>query len=193
MANNLTSWVTIKANDDTLKYVDSLVTKAEERNENDSYGITSFAKAFYKDVDCGDGGGVMYDWALDNIGAKWTYLEEVQDEGEFSLTSAWYPPKQFFIHLYKLCVELDENVEIEVKYEDESYDPIGAFVVKKDKDGTPCIWGEEDYVDNPLNDMDWDDEGYDEAQQEFYDEVYEIKQELLKECHRLVITDGEEI
>ena len=122
--------------------------------------------------------------------SKWTYLEEVQDEGEFSLTSAWYPPKEFYIHLYKLCAKLDENVEIEVLYEDESYDPIGAFVVKKDKDGTPCIWGEEDMI---LHYMDWDDEGYDEAQQEFYDEVYETKQELLEECHSLVLTDGEPI
>ena len=193
MANNLKSWIKVKANDDTLKYVDSLVTKAEEEIKNDNYGITAFAKAFYKDVDCGDGGGVMYDWALDNIGAKWTYLEEVEDEGEFSTTSAWYPPKQFFIHLYKLCAELDENVEIEVQYEDESYDPIGAMVVKKDKDGTPCIWEEEDDVENPTDDMDWDDEGYDEAQQEFYDEIYETKQELLKECHSLVLTDGEPI
>ena len=193
MANNLTSWITVKANDDTLKYVDSLVTKAEEKIENDTHGITAFAKAFYKDVDCGDGGGVMYDWASDNIGPKWTYLEDVQDEGEFSLTSAWYPPKEFYIHLYKLCVELDENVEIEVLYEDESYDPVGAFVIKKDKDGTPCIWGEEDYIDNPLDDMDWEDEDYDETQQGFYDEVYKAKQGFLKECHELVITDGEPI
>ena len=193
MANHLTSWIKVKANDDTLKYVDSLVTKAEGKIENDTYGITAFAKAFYKDVDCGDGGGVMYDWANDNIGPKWTYLEDVQDEGEFSLTSAWYPPKEFYIHLYKLCVELDENVEIEVLYEDESYDPVGAFVIKKDKDGTPCIWGEEDYIDNPLDDMDWEDEDYDETQQEFYDEVYKAKQEFLKECHELVITDGEPI
>jgi hypothetical protein len=193
MANNLTSWITVKANDNTLKYVDSLVTKAEEKIENDTHGITAFAKAFYKDVDCGSGGGVMYDWANDNIGPKWTYLEDVQGEGEFSLTSAWYPPKEFYIHLYKLCVELDENVEIEVLYEDESYDPVGAFVIKKDKDGTPCIWGEEDYIDNPLDDMDWEDEDYDETQQEFYNEVYKAKQEFLKECHELVITDGEPI
>jgi len=193
MANNLTSWITIKANDDTLKYVDSLVDKISSERYNDDYGITAFAKAFYQDVDCGDGGGVMYDWALDNIGAKWTYLEEIQDAGEFSTTSAWYPPKQFFIHLYKLCAELDENVEIEVKYEDESYDPIGAMVVKKDKDGVPCIWEEEDTIENPTDDMDWEDEGYDEAQQEFHDELYETKKELLKECHSLVLTDGEPI
>jgi hypothetical protein len=38
MANELKSWITVKANEDTLKFVDSLVTKAEERIENDTYG-----------------------------------------------------------------------------------------------------------------------------------------------------------
>ncbi len=193
MANHLKSWITVKANEDTLKFVDSLIDKTEKKYENDDHGVTAFAKAFYKDVDCGDGGGVMYDWATDNIGPKWTYLEDVEGEAEFSTTSAWYPPKDFFIHLYKLCAELDKNVEIEVLYEDETYDPIGAMVVKKDKDGTPCIWEEEDYIENPTDDMDWDDESYDEKLMEFYDEVYETKQELLKECHKLVLTDGEPI
>tara|TARA_B100001287_G_scaffold62403_1_gene50481 strand:- start:2075 stop:2656 length:582 start_codon:yes stop_codon:yes gene_type:complete len=193
MANNLTSWIKVKANEDTIKYVDSLVTKAEERNENDPYRITSFAKAFYKNVAFGGNGGVLYDWAIDNIGPKWTYIEVVQDYGEFSITSASYPPKQFFIHLYKLCAELDENVEIEVKYEDETYNPIGAMVVKKDRDGTPCIWKEEHAIENPLYEMNWDDEGYDEVQQEFTDKIYETKQKLLKECHELVLTDGEPI
>tara|TARA_B100001287_G_scaffold238349_1_gene211737 strand:- start:12 stop:593 length:582 start_codon:yes stop_codon:yes gene_type:complete len=193
MANNLKSWIKVKANDTTIKYVDSLISKAEEKIENDRFGIKAFYKAFYKDVGYGSGQKLTGDWALDNIGAKWTYLEEFEGEGEFSITSAWYPPEEFFIHLYKLCAELDENVEIEVLYVDESYDPIGAFVVKKDKDGTPCIRGEESYVENILSDMDWDDEGYDEAQYEFYNEVDETKQELLKKCHSLVITHGKPI
>lgn len=194
MANELKSWITVKANEDTLKFVDSLVTKAEERIENDTYGVTAFAKAFYKDVDYGDNGGVTYNWALDKLGSKWTYLEDVQDEAEFSIVSAWYPPKEFLIHLYKLCVELDENTEIEVVYEDETYNPVGAIVIKKDRDGFPCILEEEEGdIENPLDDMDWDDEGYEDASQEFYDGLYETKQKLLKECHELILTDGEVI
>ena len=39
MANYLKSWITVKANKNTLKYVDSLITKAEERIENEMLDV----------------------------------------------------------------------------------------------------------------------------------------------------------
>jgi len=192
MANNLKSFVKVNANEKTVKFIDSLIDKIND-NDNDS-SITAFAKAFYNNVELGESGGVMNSWSLDNLGSKWTTLYDVQDEAEFSIESAWYPPKEFFIHLYNLCVELDENVEIEVTYEDETYSPIGAILIKKDNEGTPCMWVEEDDdIENPLEDMDWDDEEYDTKSEEFYDSIYENQQSLLALCHELVLTDGEPI
>ena len=137
MANNLKSFVTIKGNEEAIKLIDSLVDKV---NDNDSDSpITAFATAFYNDVELTEDRSVLNTWSNENLGSKWTTLYDVQNDGEFSIESAWYPPKQFFIHLYNLCVELDENVEIEVTYEDETYSPIGAIVIKKDRDGTPCM------------------------------------------------------
>ena len=192
MANNLKSFVTIKGNEEVTKLIDSLVDKV---NDNDSDSpVTAFATAFYDEVELTEDRGVLNTWSNENLGSKWTTLYDAIDEGEFSIESAWYPPKQFFIHLYNLCVTLDENVEIEVTYEDETYNPIGAIVIKKDRDGTPCIWEEEDNdIENPLEDMDWDDEKYDDASQEFYESLYENQQSLLGLCHELVITDGEPI
>jgi len=192
MANNLKSFVTIKGNEEAIKLIDSLVDKV---NDNDSDSpITAFATAFYNDVELTEDRSVLNTWSNENLGSKWTTLYDVQNDGEFSIESAWYPPKQFFIHLYNLCVTLDENVEIEVTYEDETYNPIGAIVIKKDRDGTPCIWEEEDNdIENPLEDMDWDDEKYDDVSQEFYESLYENQQSLLGLCHELVITDGEPI
>ena len=192
MANNLKSFVTIKGNEEAIKLIDSLVDKV---NDNDSDSpITAFATAFYNDVELTEDRSVLNTWSNENLGSKWTTLYDVQNDGEFSIESAWYPPKQFFIHLYNLCVTLDENVEIEVTYEDETYSPIGAIVIKKDRDGTPCIWEEEDNdIENPLEDMDWDDEKYDDVSQEFYESLYENQQSLLGLCHELVITDGEPI
>ena len=192
MANNLKSFVTIKCNDESIKLIDSMVDNV---NNNDSDSpITAFATAFYNDVELTEDRSVLNTWSNENLGSKWTTLYDVQNDGEFSIESAWYPPKQFFIHLYNLCVTLDENVEIEVTYEDETYSPIGAIVIKKDRDGTPCIWEEEDNdIENPLEDMDWDDEKYDDVSQEFYESLYENQQSLLGLCHELVITDGEPI
>jgi len=192
MANNLKSFVTIKGNDESIKLIDSMVDNV---NNNDSDSpITAFATAFYNDVELTEDRSVLNTWSNENLGSKWTTLYDVQNDGEFSIESAWYPPKQFFIHLYNLCVTLDENVEIEVTYEDETYSPIGAIVIKKDRDGTPCIWEEEDNdIENPLEDMDLDDEKYDDVSQEFYESLYENQQSLLGLCHELVITDGEPI
>tara|TARA_Y100000389_G_scaffold55971_1_gene51878 strand:- start:1204 stop:1803 length:600 start_codon:yes stop_codon:yes gene_type:complete len=192
MANNLKSFVTIKGNDESIKLIDSMV---DNINNNDSDSpVAAFATAFYNDVELTEDRSVLNTWSNENLGSKWTTLYDVQNDGEFSIESAWYPPKQFFIHLYNLCVTLDENVEIEVTYEDETYSPIGAIVIKKDRDGTPCIWEEEDNdIENPLEDMDWDDEKYDDVSQEFYESLYENQQSLLGLCHELVITDGEPI
>ena len=172
MANNLKSFVNIKGNEQSVKLIDSMIEKVQN---NDSDGsIPAFATAFYNDVKRGENGGVMNDWSLKHLGSKWTTLYDVKGEGEFSIESAWYPPKEFFIHLYNLCVKLDENVEIEVTYEDETYSPIGAIVIKKDRDGTPCMWSEEDNdIVNPLDDMDWDDENYEATSQEFYESLYD--------------------
>jgi|TARA_R110000796_G_scaffold141200_1_gene257465 hypothetical protein len=192
MANNLKSFVTIKGNEEVTKLIDSLVDKV---NDNDSDSpVTAFATAFYDEVELTEDRGVLNTWSNENLGSKWTTLYDAIDEGEFSIESAWYPPKQFFIHLYNLCVKVDGNVEIEVTYEDETYSPIGAIVIKKDRDGTPCMWEEEDNdIENPLEDMDWDDEKYDETSEEFYESLYDNQQSLLGLCHELVITDGEPI
>ena len=188
MANYLKSVVEVHGNEEVIKKLDELLEKANDGE------ITTFAQTFYDNVEVGEGGGIMYAWALDNLGSKWTYMEDITGDGSFILTSAWYPPVQFFIHLYKMLVETDPDVFIEVQYEDEGYSPIGAIVIKKDKDGTPCIWAEEDDdMENPTEDMDWDDEGYDEAQMEFMDSIYERQQEMLQECHDLINTDGEPI
>jgi hypothetical protein len=188
MANYLKSVVEVHGNEEVIKKLDELLEKANDGE------ITTFAQTFYDNVEVGEGGGIMYAWALDNLGSKWTYMEDITGDGSFILTSAWYPPTKFFIHLYEMLVETDPDVFIEVQYEDEGYSPIGAIVIKKDKDGTPCIWSEEDDdMEDPIEDMDWDDEGYDEAQMEFMDSIYERQQEMLQECHDLINTDGEPI
>ena len=188
MANNLTSMIEVHGNEDVVKKLDEILEGVE-------YGhIASFAKGFYDNVETSEDGGVMNTWSIDNLGSKWTYLEDIQGDGAFSIESAWYPPLDFFKHLYRMLVEIDPEVFIEVMYEDEGYDPIGAVVIKKDKDGTPCIWQEEDdEMEDPTEDMDWDDEEYEQTQMDFMDSLYERQRELVLYCHDLVETDGEPI
>ncbi len=127
MANNLKSFVEVKGNEEVVKLVDSLIDKVND-NDSDS-DVTAFATAFYDDVDLTEDRGVLNTWSYEKLGSKWTTLYDVQDSGVFSIESAWYPPKQFFIHLYNLCFPLDNEVVIEVKFEDEGFGPVGGWGV----------------------------------------------------------------
>ena len=187
MANNLKSMITVVANDKAIANLD-------ERLDGVEYGsVVSFANAFYDNVEM-SGDGVLNSWSIDNLGSKWTTFYDNNGGGDFSIESAWYPPKEFFIHLYKLMAQIDPEVQIEVMYEDETYNPVGAFVVKKDHNGVPA-WSQEedDEMEDPTVDMDWEDEDYEETQQQFMDELYETQQSLLSACHNYVETDGEPI
>ena len=166
MANNLKSTVEVKGNEEVIKLVDSLIDKVNDNNSDSP--VTAFATAFYDDVDLTEDRGVLNEWSYEKLGSKWTTLYDVIGEGEFSIESAWYPPKQFFIHLYNLCFPLDNDVVIEVKYEDEGYNPVGALLVKSvttygehEETTEGCIWSEEEEMEDPTVDMDWDDENYD--------------------------------
>jgi hypothetical protein len=48
-------------------------------------------------------------------------------------------------------------------------------------------------MEDPTAEMDWDDEDYDETQENFMESIYERQQELKRECHDLIETDGEPI
>ena len=197
MANNLKSFITVKGNEEVIKLIDSLVDKVNDSKDD---SVIAFATTFYDEVDLTEG-GVKNDWSYDNIGTKWTTFCDMIDEGEFSIESASYPPTKFFARLFEICFPVDNDVIIEVTYEDETYSPVGAAIIK----GVECdpedydekqgnIWVEEDRtLEDPTVDKDWDDEDYDEVQMEFAESVYDKQQELLDECRRLVETDGESI
>jgi hypothetical protein len=195
MANNLKSFVEVKGNEKVVKLIDSFIDKVNV-NESDS-PITAFATAFYDDVDLTEDRGVLNTWSYDKLGSKWTTLYDVIDQGAFSIESAWYPPKKFFIHLYNLCFPLDNEVVIEVKYEDETFDPVGALVIKtlthEGDEGEVSegrLWVEETEMEDPTVDMDWDHEDYDQTQMDFYDSVAETQDNLLSQCMEMVETDG---
>ena len=196
MANNLKSVITINGNEEVVKLIDSLIDKVNESKDD---GVVAFATTFYDDVELSeDGGSVINTWSYDNLGSKWTTLCDVIDDGEFSIESASYPPTKFYARLFEILFPVDNDVIIEVTYEDETYSPVGAAIIK----GVECdpedydekqgmIWVEEDRtLEDPTVDKDWDDEDYDDVQMEFAESVYDKQQELLDECRRLIDLDG---
>lgn len=65
----------------------------------------------------------------DKIGAKWAYVEDLQSSGEIfqmNVCSAWFFIETAIRRLGEILFELDDNVVIQYKFENESLDPIGG-------------------------------------------------------------------
>ena len=111
------------------------------------------------------------------IGVKWMNVEYDHYEGSpedcnIVLTTAWYVPTTFLSRLRDELQVIDEDCYIKGTYEDETYDPSGAF-----------IYGKFDYDDTEDIDevFDWDE--YEED--DFYTENWH---ESLSELERDVET-----
>lgn len=179
MANTMTNYLEVKGTDEVIEAMDALFENAGGYAETHTF-VNSFYGTDYEK-------GVPHDWLYDNVGAKWIYVENEIDRGEWNISSAAYTPEHFWVHLYKLAVKIDPNVEILVKFQDESYEPVGGLVVKKDHNGVPA-WSmsEEDDIEDPTADMDWDDEDYDETQMNFMEDLDDIMNDCLNYAHDTV-------
>ena len=116
----------------------------------------------------------------EEMGAKWCYVDDLETlPNEFTMTtvSAWYYCEGAIQRLQEILHEVDEEVCIAFTYEDESLDPIG---------GGACYKGElmvyEDSVEHPNYEDYEEEEDYDSALEEMYDNIYEICEGLKNEA-----------
>ena len=108
------------------------------------------------------------------IGPKWMYVDyDHSDEPEFCnivLRSAWSVPTGFLDTLRNELQKIDPECHIVGNYEDESYDPCGAFV-----------YGKFDYDDMEDYDeeYDWDEAMEDDFYTEnWHDQIYQLEQDV---------------
>lgn len=91
------------------------------------------------------------------IGPKWMHVEydhaELPEDCNLVISSAWAVPIPFLLMLRDELQKVDEDCYIKGTYEDESYDPSGAFIA-----------GKFDYDDMEDNDetYDWDEANEDD-------------------------------
>ena len=109
------------------------------------------------------------------IGPKWLYVEyDHSDEPKYCnvvLRTAWSVPGPFLNVLRNELQKIDPTCYIRGTYEDESYDPCGAFV----------------YGENNYDDMEDIDEEYDEEEsfeddfytEKWHDQLAELEQSLV--------------
>jgi hypothetical protein len=186
MANTVTNIVQIFANDEAIDKINERFEVAGGYSD-----MVKFAKAFYDEPEIiegkdGEKGGLSIKWSLDFMGAKWVYIENDIDMDRWNIASANYYPHDFLKHLFDLVNEVDPEAYIVNKFQDESYYPVGVVVYKKDYYGDPMWYSVEENMDDPTNDMDWDDEGYDDAREEFTYSVENFHDEQVEHCIKMI-------
>ena len=120
---------------------------------------------------------------IDKVGSKWV---QIWDEGyyrssdnrcEIYLDTAWYPPSDMILEIYRQMAEIDDEIKVSGKYWDEGYQPIGVFEVYYGQ-----IIEEQDH---DLDESEWDDEIEEEGEQEydrnFWEEVVNPSFTVLQE------------
>jgi len=130
--------------------------------------------------------GAKADDLIDRIGSKWVYrytghgedgISEygtIDDKDGFSelvfeLESAWYPPSDMILEIYRQVVELsgdEESVRVFGSHWDEGYSPIGVFEI---------YYGQ--IIQEENHDLDWsewdekvEEEGESDYDRNFWDE-----------------------
>ena len=110
-------------------------------------------------------------YRIENIGSKWVdaYLEYAgDDEAQISSTSAWSVPYQMYLQLSKKLVEVSPKAIITGTYEDEGFDPCGAFIIADNYDDIEDVFGTDDIDHDRL----WADDDYrDSITEELHNEV----------------------
>lgn len=171
MANHMETYIEIKnGNKDVADKLKDIFQPKEGEWESDTEDIY---KALY-----GEDAPEEYDrgWVIDNIGAKWIIADFTYDEDpeyiELRTTSAWSVPIGMLERLAKILTDIKEDCYILGTYEDESYEPCGAFVYAKDYDDIEDWDGEIDY------DKMWEDDDY---RDDLYTHFNELRDELEKQ------------
>jgi hypothetical protein len=163
MANIMTTYVKIKNLDEEThkKLVDLYETN------NESFDVLDILRHFNKlydrnfnDTDNFYGIAFMND----NVGSKWLSIEfgcwsteefkQYSDTVDLVLESAWNVPTLYLEKLTEVLTEINKDVVVYGTYEDESWEPMGAFVYAYDYDDIED-YDEEVLVEDMLQDEDY--------------------------------------
>ena len=168
MANTMTTYVKVgNLNEETFNKLNGLL---EKDIDNTSYvDIINHVNKLYGTEFSEPDNFMDRGWMEENVGSKWFTIEcdmdEYSSEVDLVIETAWTVPTEY---LQKIVEYIGGDVVVYGTYEDESYDPIGAFVYAVDYDDI------EDY-EEVEHDKIFEDDDYLE---EMYDGLYELRDSL---------------
>jgi hypothetical protein len=173
MANHMTTYVKVdNLNEESFDKLIQLIYPSKGQYNIQSVEIVN--RLFETDYSVEEKRFPDNGWMLDNIGAKWIEIEcddtpEFDTTYSFRVTSAWHVPEEYLLTLTQTLVDIKSDVVLYGTYEDESYDPIGAFVYADDYDDAEDLDIEIDF------DQIWEDADY---RISIFDELHLLKENL---------------
>lgn len=157
MANHMETYVNIKNGDINIaQKLKEIFTPPDGRFECDTIELV---KRTYDDIPSEE--IINSTWCNDKLGAKWMYSEfEYNDDCEYielKLTSAWSVPCLYLEQLAKILYTIKEDCYITGIYQDEGYDPIGAYLYAKNYNDiedldiiieSDKLWNDDEYLES---------------------------------------------
>tara|TARA_B100001564_G_scaffold355257_1_gene367253 strand:+ start:116 stop:676 length:561 start_codon:yes stop_codon:yes gene_type:complete len=182
MANSMYTWVQVENLDSGSKQ--KLEKLLSPESGSFSLNATTFSERYFDGNELSESYD-KYSFRIDEYGAKWWYINDCYDNGdsmEFTIESAWSVPQTLLKKLRDKFVKDNPSVVIKGTYEDESYNPTGAFLYAKDYDDIEDTdIGEEDIDYEKLYEDDEYRESLDQKRFNLSDTLYESYTETLKE------------
>jgi hypothetical protein len=185
MANEMSTYVTVcNADERVLDKLNKLLTPEEGQYEVNAVEFLNRMLGTNYSYNDKPEWNRETDWPTQDIwdsyiGPKWMFVDyDYSDEPEdcgFMIRSAWYVPSEFLEKLSKELCKIKEDCYIKGTYEDESYDPLGAFLYAKD-------WDDIEDLDEVIDyDRIWEDDDYREGLQYSNNDLRDSIEEAYKE------------
>jgi hypothetical protein len=171
MANIMTTRFTIKnLNEETFEKLKALMELEPKEKYHVDYikNINILYEKEFNDEVIPD-----YEFMVENVGAKWITIEGIDEnfseEVDVFIESAWSVPTGYLEKLAEYLTNLDKNIYLTGTYEDESLEPMGAFVYGHKFDDIEDLDVEIDH------DRWWEEDDYRDG---VYEELYELRDNL---------------
>ena len=127
MANHVSSYVNFyNINDEDFSPFKAIVDEESVTFNSNAHDLLAAL-----DFEVPDEDDVDINWYFDNVGPKWCYFDEL-DENGFCTTSAWCAPTTLVEKIVALLEEKYPGTYATMSYEDEAYNFIGTAVIGKD-------------------------------------------------------------
>tara|TARA_R110000782_G_scaffold187044_1_gene277259 strand:- start:61 stop:555 length:495 start_codon:yes stop_codon:yes gene_type:complete len=148
MANTNRTDVTIKGSKEAIKYFQEKYDDCVDGKYPAEEGQTHIIDAF----------GAEAELLIDRIGSKWISKFEVfvddENEFEFAMESAWYPPSDMLKEMHHQLAAIDPDIKFTARYWDEEYDPIGVLKIT---DAGQYLTLEDNSIEDDDREYFWDD------------------------------------